>query len=328
MSKLFEALNNSERGNADFLLPLLKAEGSAAAAVGSKPDSGAGRPQVEEAGNRTAGSVVENALAPAQIRTLTLHPASCSPVLPFDGGQSQAADQYRILRTKITQHPRQPRFILISSPASGDGRSVSAVNIAGVLSLNSDAKVLLVDADFRRSTIHTHLGLPAAPGLAEVLAGVCGVQQAVINAEELPNLYVLPAGNSPSSPAELLAGAQWPALCSRLRTLFRHVIVDSPPVDSIADYALIQEACDGVILVIRPDHTKRRRYREALRAIPKAKFLGVLLNRVPAWSLKRYAPADYYSGGPYARSAGNLKPVLLEDARPASTVDTGLVQLL
>jgi len=249
-----------------------------------------------EAGSRTAGSVVENALAPAQIRTLTLNPARCSPVLPFDGGQSQVGDQYRILRTKITQHPKQPRFILISSPASGDGKSISAVNIAGVLSLNSDAKVLLVDADFRRSTIHTYLGLPAAPGLAEVLVGVCGVQQAVINSEELPNLYVLPSGNSPSSPAELLAGAQWPALCSRLRTLFRHVIVDSPPVEAVADYALIQEACDGVILVIRSDHTKRRTYREALRAVPKAKFLGVLLNSVPAWSLKRYGPADYYSG--------------------------------
>ncbi len=298
MSKLFEALKKSERENADFLLPLLKAQDPSTAAVASKPDSDAGGPHLEEAGSRMAGRVVDNAVAPAQIRTLSVNPASCSPVLPFDGDQSQATDQYRILRTKITQHPTQPRFILVSSPASGDGKSVSAVNIASVLSLNSDAKVLLVDADFRRSTIHTHLGLPVAPGLAEVLAGVCGVHQAVINAKELPNLYVLPAGNSPSSPAELLAGAKWPALCSWLRTSFRHVIVDSPPVEAVADYALIQAACDGVILVIRSDHTKRRRYQEALRAVPKAKFLGVLLNCVPAWSLKRYTHAEYYSGAP------------------------------
>jgi receptor protein-tyrosine kinase len=243
-------------------------------------------------------SVVHNTLVPSQIRRLTLNPASCSPVLPFDGGQQQATDQYRILRTKITQHPMQPRLILISSPASGDGKSVSAVNIAGVLALNSDAKVLLVDADFRRSTIHTHLGLPASPGLAEVLAGACSLHEAVINVEELPTLFVLPAGNSPPGPAELMASAQWPALCSRLRTSFRHIIVDSPPVEAVADYALIQAACDGVILVIRSDHTKRRSYREALRAVPKAKFLGVILNCVPAWSLKRYAPADYYSAAP------------------------------
>jgi capsular exopolysaccharide synthesis family protein len=291
MSRLYEALKNSEEGIAD-LFPILDVQYPPTATIEPHSESDAG-PIVVETGDPTAGTALENDPASAQMRTLTLNPAGAS-ILPFDGAHSPATDQYRILRTKITQHAKQPHFILISSPASGDGKSVSAVNIAGVLSLNSDAKVLLVDADFRRSTIHSQLGLPAAPGLAELLTGVCSVQQAIINAQELPNLYVLPAGRPPSSPAELLAGVQWPALCSTLRSSFRYVIVDSPPVEAVADYALIQAVCDGVILVIRSDHTKRRLFREALEAVPKPKFLGLLLNCVPAWPLGRYASADYY----------------------------------
>jgi Mrp family chromosome partitioning ATPase len=79
--------------------------------------------------------------------------------------------------------------------------------------------------------------------------------------------------------------------------MFRYVIIDSPPVGAVADYELIQAACDGVILVLRPDFTNRHLCQSALEFVPKAKFLGVLLNCVPDWSPARYVGSDYYYSG-------------------------------
>lgn len=230
----------------------------------------------------------------AQVRTLGLRVAARSPLLPFEVGQWRASEQYRILRTKIVHHPKQPRMIVISSPAPGDGKSVSAINTAASLSLKSEAQVLLLDADFRKSALHTLLGLPQAPGLAEVLRGACTPEEAVVRTRELPNLFVLTAGTTPANPAELLDSSAWRALSSQLRSLFRYVILDSPPVGAVADYELIQAVCDGVVLVVRPDHTNRKLWQASLEAVPQARFLGVLLNCVPEWSLARHVGSDYY----------------------------------
>ena len=115
-----------------------------------------------------------------------------------------------------------------------------------------------------------------------------------MHAQDFPNLFVLSAGAAVDNPVELLDSAAWQGLCVKLRGLFRYVILDSPPVGAVADYDLIQAVCDGVIVVVRPDHTDRRLCQKALDNIPKAKFLGVLLNCVPDWKPGRHAGADYY----------------------------------
>jgi capsular exopolysaccharide synthesis family protein len=189
----------------------------------------------------------------------------------------------------------QPRLIVISSPDSGDGKSVTAINIAGALALKSEGQVLLVDADLRKSTIHTQLGLPRSPGLADVLAGTCSLEEALVHTREFPSLSVASAGTPPGNPVDLLDSARWRALCAKLGDLFRYVIIDSPPVGAVADYELIQAVCDAVILVVRPDFTNRRLCRSALDFVPRAKLLGVLLNCVPDWSPGRYAGSKYYN---------------------------------
>jgi capsular exopolysaccharide synthesis family protein len=187
--------------------------------------------------------------------------------------------------------------IVISSPASGDGKSVTAINTAGALSLKSEAAVLLLDADLRKPVMHKQLGLPQSPGLADVLAGACALEDALVHTKEFPNLYAMPSGTTSGNPVELLDSQQWRAVCTRLRGMFRYVIIDSPPVAAVADYALIQDVCDGVILVVRPDWTNRDLCRQSLDLVPKAKFLGVLLNCVPDWPLAGRGGADYYYYG-------------------------------
>jgi len=230
----------------------------------------------------------------AGVRTLGLRLPAPSPLLPFEKGQQRPSEQYRILRTKISQNPRQPHLIVISSPAPGDGKSVSAINVAGALSMKSEGQVLLLDADLRKSAIHVQLGLPQSPGLTDVLMGTSTLEEAIVRIAEFPNLFVMPAGTLASNPVELLDSAQWPSLCTRLRGLFRYVVLDSPPAGAVADYDLIQAVCDGVVLVVRPDHTNRILCQKSLEAVPKAKFLGVLLNCVPDWSPARSTGADYY----------------------------------
>jgi len=300
VSRVFETLKKGTPDIFELIRPLVDGGDEAPARGGAGTEAparpAAARAQVPDGTSGTGESSL------AQVRTLGLHIPAPSPLLPFEEGQWRASEQYRILRTKIGQHPKQPRLIVISSPAPGDGKSVSAINLAAALSLKSEARVLLLDADFRRSAVHGQLGLPETPGLAEVLRGDCTPEEAMVHAREFPNLYVLCAGTPPANPVELLDSSPWPALCAKLRGLFRYVVVDSPPVAAVADFDLIQAPCDGVVLVIRPDYTKRPLLSKSLEIVPKPKLLGVLLNCVPEWFLAKDSSADYYyyskGGGP------------------------------
>jgi capsular exopolysaccharide synthesis family protein len=283
MSRIFEAMNRQRGELAEAALSPLGGNGHAGA-----PGGHAATPvsAVEE-----VGSLV--------IRTLPLRIPAKVPVLPFDGDHWEANEQYRIIRTRVLHHPRRPRVIVVSSAGAGDGKTITAVNLAGALSLKTESKVLLIDADFRRSAIHTQLGLPKDPGLADVLRGACTLEEALVQSEQLPNLCVLTSGESKGNPAELLDSSPWPALCKRLGQAFRYLVLDSPPIASVADYDLIQAVCDGVVMVLRPDRTNRKQCKAALTLIPEDKLIGAVLNCVPHWFLGRYTSSYYY--GDYGR---------------------------
>jgi len=292
VSNLFYILNKGKGDIPDLVRPLLDQETGQATPQPAVRDDAAEIAALTE--ELLPADTPPPIMTPARIRTVALRLPAPSPLLPFDNGNSRPSEQYRILRTKIDQHPRQTRLIAVSSPATGDGKTVTAINMAAALSLKSDVQVLLMDADFRKSTIPTQLGVPESPGLAEVLQGTCTVEEALMRTQEFPNLYVMAAGRRPENPVELLDSAAWRALCDKIRPMFRHVIVDSPPMGAIADYDLIQAQCDSVIVVVRPDRTNRQLCFRALETVPKSKFLGVLLNCVPDWSLSRRAAPDYY----------------------------------
>jgi capsular exopolysaccharide synthesis family protein len=292
VSKIFEALNNGKGELSDLIRPM----------VGSPGGARAEQPAETERVDIAAPATPQDSHVPAAVvadpiatsRTVALHIPAPSPLFPFEEGQWRAAEQYRILRTKIVQHPKQPRMIVVSSPSPGDGKSVTAINLAATLSLKSEARVLLVDADFRKSAIHTQLGISETPGLVDVLRGTCSLEDAAVNARELPNLYVIPAGATPLNPAELLDNTRWPAICAEFRRLFRYVVIDSPPVAAVADFDLIQAPCEGIVLVVRPDHTYRPLLRRSLDIVAKTKLLGVVVNCVPEWFVTNESSADYY----------------------------------
>ncbi|HYV63253.1 MAG TPA: CpsD/CapB family tyrosine-protein kinase, partial [Bryobacteraceae bacterium] len=154
---------------------------------------------------------------------------------------------------------------------------------------------LLIDADFRRASVSRMLGLPVEPGLANVLSGAETLQAAIVRVSQSPNLYVLAAGTGRANPAELLDSGLWRALCTTARERFSFVIVDTPPIAAVADYDLIQAHCDGVILVVRPDHTDRTLCKKSFEMVPQEKRLGVVLNCASPWFLWKTQESYYYS---------------------------------
>jgi len=298
MSKIFEALKKTEGEMAELALPAVTGDAyDAPQQVESKPVPPEPSPVPNDEEEAFAEQETQ-APVTGPVRTLPLHIAGDAPILPFQAGHSREGEQYRIARTKIIHHPAQPRLVVVSSAGSGDGKTVSAINLAGALALKSGSQVLLVDADLRRSSIAGLLGIPEQPGLADYLQGQCSVDDIVIRVEQFPNLCVVPAGKAHANPTELLDSVRWTAVCREFRRLCKFVIFDAPPMDLVADYDLIVEQCDGVVMVVRQDRTNRQQCLQGLASIPKDKLIGVLMNCVTDWFL--WKSKGYY---PYSAAA-------------------------
>jgi capsular exopolysaccharide synthesis family protein len=235
-----------------------------------------------------------------RIRVAPIQLAQSSPLLPYDDANSRAGEQYRAVRTNLLQHPDAPRTLVVSSCGPGDGKTLSAVNTAAALAMKGDTTVLLIDADLRNPSLAPMLGLPPDPGLADVLAGSCKLEDAILRTAQFPNLYVLPAGSARRNPAELLDSARWQQLCALARNSFRFVLIDTPPIAAVTDYDLAQAFADGVIFVVRPDHSDRNLCLAAIRKVSATgKLMGVLINCAEDWFLyRRYGRYPY----PYPES--------------------------
>jgi protein-tyrosine kinase len=301
MSKIFEALARLEHQGGGTLLPDLVTNDLGDPQPGGKPEDEAAATAASAGPSNRLASQEPEVLPKGQldtrlIRTLPVRVPASEPILPYDDKvrDRSVSERYRIIRTKIIQHSQKPRLIVVSSPGPGDGKTVTALNLAGALSLKTTEGVLLVDADLRRASIHAVTGLPQTPGLADVLGRYRTLNEALIHTEQFPNLYVLPAGEHRANPAELLDSPEWLSLCKSVRTAFEYIVIDSPPVAAVADYDLIEAGCDGVVLVVRPDHTRRPICLKALEAVKKTKLLGVVMNCVEEWFLTKALHRDSY----------------------------------
>ena len=210
--------------------------------------------------------------------------------------QSQMAESYRALRTSLllTSIGAPPKVILVTSALPQEGKTTTSVNTAIVLA-QKGTRVLLIDADLRRPSIHKTLGIGPRTGLSNVLTGSSTLQQAIIRSPLLPSLYVLPAGTPPPNPAELLASANMKDVLAELREQYDHIVVDTPPTLSVTDAVVMSTRADAVVLVIRSGQTTKqalRRSRELLMQV-NARVCGVLLNAVNLDSPDYYYYYEY-----------------------------------
>jgi capsular exopolysaccharide synthesis family protein len=216
--------------------------------------------------------------------------------------QSQMAESYRALRTSLllSNLGAPPKVIMITSALPQEGKSTTSINCAVVLA-QKGVRVLLIDADLRRPSIHKTLGMGPRSGLSNVLTGSATLEQTISRTSVLPNLFVLPAGTPPPNPAELLASTQMRDLLLQLRDQYDHIVVDTPPTLSVTDAVVLSPRADAIVLVIRSGQTTKhalRRSRDILAQV-NAKVAGVLLNAVDLSSPDYYYYYEYQ--GKYAQ---------------------------
>jgi polysaccharide biosynthesis transport protein len=216
--------------------------------------------------------------------------------------QSQMAESYRALRTSLllSNLGAPPKVIMVTSALPQEGKTTTSINTAVVLA-QKGVRVLLIDADLRRPSIHKTLGMGPHSGLSNVLTGSTTLDQAITRTAILPNLFVLPAGTPPPNPAELLASANLKDVLDQLREQYDHIVIDTPPSLSVTDAVVLSPRADAVVLVIRSGQTTKqalRRSRDILTQV-NAKVVGVLLNAVDLSSPDYYYYYEYQ--GKYAR---------------------------
>jgi len=215
--------------------------------------------------------------------------------------QSQMAESYRALRTSLllSSLGSPPKVIMVTSALPQEGKTTTSINCAVVLA-QKGVRVLLIDADLRRPSIHKTLGMGPRTGLSNVLTGSTTVEQAITRTAVLPNLYILPAGTPPPNPAELLASSNMRDVLDKLREQYDHIVVDTPPSLSVTDAVVLSPRADAVVLVIRSGQTTKQALRRArdILAQVNAKVVGVLLNAVDLSSPDYYYYYEYQ--GKYA----------------------------
>ncbi len=210
--------------------------------------------------------------------------------------QSQMAESYRALRTSLllSSLGAPPKVIMVTSARPQEGKTTTSINSAIVLA-QKGVRVLLVDADLRRPSVHKTLGMGPRSGLSNVLTGSATLEQTITPSTILPNLFILPAGTPPPNPAELLASSNMKDVLAELRGQYDHVVIDTPPTLSVTDAVVLSPRVDAIILVIRSGHTTKqalRRARDILMQV-NAHVTGVLLNAVDLSSPDYYYYYEY-----------------------------------
>jgi capsular exopolysaccharide synthesis family protein len=219
-----------------------------------------------------------------------------TPIVTIHDPGSVAAEQYRILAMKVQQQcdPLGAKAIMITSSAGGEGKSLTAINLAMALSATASGRVLLIDADMRKPRIADYLQLTTSEDAS--------FQHLLLRGDGAPERYitrfndidVIPGGVAEANPVAALSSPKARALFEGLKQKFAYIVVDTPPVLPIADSHLLAGLTDKVLLVVRARRTPRELFQHAVEGFDTASLLGAVLNDVD-YQRSRYAYAyEYY----------------------------------
>ena len=198
--------------------------------------------------------------------------------LGFEGKEA-----YNLLRTNILysikRKERTARVIGMTSSVHGEGKSLTAINLAYSLA-ESGRKVLLIECDMRLPTLRRKLGQPKCPGLSNLLAGLSEDGEFLRKNVIVNGLDIIFAGQTPPNPSELLASDNFARLIESVENHYAFIILDLPPVCEVSDALIVSKQVDGLILVVRQDYTRNTDLAYAMRQLGyvDAKILGFVYN--------------------------------------------------
>ena len=249
-----------------------------------------------------------------------------------------ASEAYKLLRTKLQYSfadENNSRVICVSSALSGEGKSLTSVNLAHSLA-QLDKRVLLIDCDMRRPSLHTKLSIEKRAGLSEYLTGQIDFNELIQpwkTKEEDGNYQIITAGQIPTNPIELLSSERMKKLLEMLRKQFDYVIIDLPPVGEVSDALAITQQSDGVLLVVRKDHADRISVANAVQQFEfvEGRILGVVYNCAHdeatgygrsyyrryyrRYYSKYYRRSHYHYAGVYAANSAANKDTKTEETK-------------
>lgn len=291
MSRIHEALKRAEQ------------ERSAGAQVpaGERPAESAVTSSVIDAGHRSASALLQPPTAAFQVAPEQPEGAVADAIqfdelwakcaqrrwkpdpnlVVFENSNPffPGAEQFRTLRSRLYRmREGQPlQTVLISSAIPAEGKTVVSTNLAYALVRQRGCRVLLIDADLRSPRVHTLLGAPGAPGLADYLQSSATEFEVTQRAGE-DGFCFIPAGNHVTHPSELISSPRMKHFLDRVRPAFDWIIIDSPPALPVADASVLGGLVDGVLLVVRASSTPSEASIRACKELRDAHILGVVLN--------------------------------------------------
>jgi capsular exopolysaccharide synthesis family protein len=220
---------------------------------------------------------------------------------------SRIAEALRGMRTSIllSSPGSPPKIIMITSTRPAEGKSSVATLTSITFALNG-SRVLLIDADLRRPSVHLRFRMGKGQGLSSVLSGKVGTREAIVEWPELPNLHIMSSGPVPPLPSELLGSKQMEDMLTALRAEYDFIIIDTPPVLAVTDASILGRLTDATILIIRYGEAQRHVVQRSIDLLDRsgAHLLGVAVNAV---DFKAPEYSEYY-GRKYYEYYGERNP--------------------
>lgn len=204
--------------------------------------------------------------------------------------ESPTVEAFRLLTVRLRELRRiqQMKTFLITSTIPEEGKSFVSTNLATALAQGTDQKVLLMEGDLRRPTVASVFGLGAHPGLCEWLKGTHKLSESITHLTSA-GIWVMPSGETPENPLDVLQSKKLPQLIKILNEKFDWIIIDSPPVLPLADTSVWSNLADAILLVTRQGTTQKRLLRSGLETIDSQKLIGAVIN-----CATKSSHADYY----------------------------------
>lgn len=224
-----------------------------------------------------------------------------------------ATEQYKLLRTNLDftlPEGETCPVIGVTSSMRGEGKSTTAVNLSYVLAEKGN-KVLLVDGDLRIPSVAKKMDIKSSPGLTDLLMGK-GANLSDFQSELYKNWYILPSGDIPPNPSELLGSRRMETVLKELKEAFDYIIIDLPPVNIVSDALSISSLITGMIVVIREDYTEKKELERCIRQLKlsNVNVLGCVLNEAKSGngSYGKYRKYKYYKYYRYYQSEAQEQP--------------------
>lgn len=226
---------------------------------------------------------------------------------------SSAAEQYKRLKARILKATAKDSFntIMVTSSDIGEGKSITAINLAVAMSNEIDCTVLLVDGDLRNPSIHKYFGVKSKYGLGDYLMGRAELQDVLIKTG-IGKLVILPGGEPPENAAELLSSEKMKMLVHEMRLRYkdRYVIFDSSPLLVAADTLSLGSYMEGIIFVIQEGRTSQKTAMQSISLMKGWNILGVVFNNVSKYLVKNLHPYYYlYGSEKYFKKSKNSEEI-------------------